>query len=257
MVPWIDYQDILNRQQSYDGVRFRNEVLGLPTDLGDHLITREEIEACCDDRPFAQSRADVPGAALRLLVAGLDWGGGGFSRTVLVLGYIERNRVFRVVRFDRWEPYAEPDQVLNEIATRCRQFQVRFIAADGGGMGRSNNRLLLTKMRESGQAPNFHSIFYGSGYQNVKQDGALWRWTVDRSDSIGTLFGRIKKGLLRFPSARQCGSFLDEFLCEVAQYDPKMRSVTYTKPDNLRDDALHATNYAELLGLRIPPSEIG
>ncbi len=75
----------------------------------------------------------------------------------------------------------------------------------------------------------------------------------DRSDSIGTLFSRIKKGLLRFPRAKECGSFLDEFLCEVAAYDPEKRTITYTKPDTLRDDALHATNYCELIGLRMLP----
>ena len=43
---------------------------------------------------------------------------------------------------------------------------------------------------------------------------------------------------------------MDEFTCEVAIYDDEMRTVKYTKPETLKDDALHATNYAQLLALR-------
>ena len=77
------------------------------------------------------------------------------------------------------------------------------------------------------------------------------RWTVNRSASIGSLFTRIKKQLIRFPAIADCGSFLDEFVCELAEYDEIQRTVKYTKPENMRDDALHATNYAELLGLKL------
>jgi hypothetical protein len=256
MVPWLNIDDILNRQHAYDPIRFKNEVLGLPTELGDHLITRQEIEACCDDRSFAQNLSDVPAHGRRVLVAGLDWGGGGVSATVLVLGYIERNRVFRVVRFDRWLPGSEPKLVMEEIARRCAQFQVRFIGADGGGFGRSHNRLLFGCIKEIGWTAQMYSIFYSASDQAPAPEGVLWKWTVDRSATIGTLFGRIKKGLLRFPRAAECGTFLDEFTCEIAVYDEEMRSLRYSKPETLRDDALHATNYAELIGLRIPASAL-
>ncbi len=49
MVPWFKakYSEILECQRNYDLVRFRNEVLGLPATLGDHVVTRAELEACC------------------------------------------------------------------------------------------------------------------------------------------------------------------------------------------------------------------
>ncbi|MCP6756807.1 hypothetical protein NL533_34795, partial [Klebsiella pneumoniae] len=52
MVPWHRgrYDQILERQQTYDPVRVRNEVLGLPTTLGDHVVTRGELEQCCGDK---------------------------------------------------------------------------------------------------------------------------------------------------------------------------------------------------------------
>jgi hypothetical protein len=44
------------------------------------------------------------------------------------------------------------------------------------------------------------------------------------------------------------GSYLDEFACEIAEYDELNRTVKYTHPETMQDDALHATNYALLVG---------
>ena len=35
MVPWLDYDEIIDRQLVYDLARFKNEVLGLPTIIGE------------------------------------------------------------------------------------------------------------------------------------------------------------------------------------------------------------------------------
>lgn len=78
----------------------------------------------------------------------------------------------------------------------------------------------------------------------------LWRWTVNRSATIGVLFTRVKKRLLTFPAARECGQFLDQFACEIAEYDDHYRTIKYSHPATQQDDALHATNYALLLGIR-------
>jgi hypothetical protein len=86
--------------------------------------------------------------------------------------------------------------------------------------------------------------------QEPRQEGILWKWTVNRSATIGTVFARVKKGSIRFPKASECGSYLDEFACEVASYDDENRTIKYTHPETMPDDALHATNYAVLLGTR-------
>lgn len=58
MVPWLNYDEILERRQTYDLARFKNEVLGLPTTIGDHIVTRLELEACCGRHGMATSRKD-------------------------------------------------------------------------------------------------------------------------------------------------------------------------------------------------------
>ena len=59
MVPWLNYDDILDRQRSYDLVRFKNEVLGLSSTTGDQVVTRAELEACCGEIPMANSLSDI------------------------------------------------------------------------------------------------------------------------------------------------------------------------------------------------------
>ena len=248
MVPWPTHDKLLSRRARYDPARFKNEVFGLPTSLGDHMLTREQVEACCLDVPMARSIADVPVEHRHSLIAGIDWSGGGRSRTVLVIGYMSVDKHFTIVRMERFLGHEDPDTVVAEIATRCGQFNIRFIAADGAGNGLIYNRLLLTRWNE--QRPALYGITYGDSDQEPRQEVAIYTWRVHRSATIANLIGRIKSGMLGFPRVADCGSFLDEFTCELAEYDDHTRTIRFTHPENQVDDALHATNYAELAGLR-------
>ena len=137
--------------------------------------------------------------------------------------------------------------MLDAVAQRCRDFEVQRIAADGGGNGHVYDRLLQDKLQN--RVP-LYAVLYSASDQEPRQDGSLWKWTVNRSASIGAVFSRIKKQLLQFPRAQDCGGFLDEFTCELAEYDDYSRTIKYTHPETQQDDALHATNYAQLVALR-------
>ena len=79
MVPWLNYDKILDRQRTYDLPKFKNEVLGLSTTTGENVVTREELEACCTDFPMTGGIDQLTMG--NALMAGVDWGGGGTSRT--------------------------------------------------------------------------------------------------------------------------------------------------------------------------------
>ncbi len=176
MVPWLNYDDILERQRSYDLIRFKNEVLGLPSTTGDQVVTRAELEACCSDLPMAQSLDEISPAGQGQLVAGIDWGGGGTSRTVLVIGWMRSDYRFQVCRLERFDSQDDPTYVLEQLAQRCQQFQVRYIAADGGGNGNVQNRLLVEKL---GAYPNIYGIFYSVSDHEPQRHGLLTKWTVE------------------------------------------------------------------------------
>jgi hypothetical protein len=247
MVPWLEYREILDRQSTYDLVKFKNEVLGLSTTIGDSLVTRAELEACCVEHRMAQSLDDIPARSRTNLVAGIDWGGGGTSRTVLVIGQMRSDFVFQVWRFERFIATEDPNYVLDMVAALCTRFAVQYIAADGGGNGHVYNRLLLERLnRKAG----FYALLYGATDHKPHQDGVLTRWTISRSGSISSVFHRVKRLQIHFPTVQESGSFLDDFAAEVAEYNSDMRSVRYTHPETQPDDALHATNYALQVAVR-------
>ncbi|MCE9606813.1 MAG: phage terminase large subunit family protein [Planctomycetia bacterium] len=248
MVPWLKFDDILLRQATYDAARFKNECLGLPTQLGDHLITREEIEACCTKQAMATKLADVPREYRDRLLAGIDWSGGVHSATVVTIGYIREDKNFVVVRFEQLRAQEDSEVVSDAVAKLCREFRVRFIAADGGGNGGVYNRVLFSKVES--RIP-IYAILYSSTEQEPKQDGVLYKWIVDRSGTIGGLFTRIKKRMTLFPKVGDCGKFLQQFTCETAEFDPYLRTVRYVCPEHQHDDALHSLNYVQVLALRM------
>ncbi len=182
MVPWLQYPEILLRQETYHAPRFLNECLGLPTSLGDHLVTRAEMEACCTPQPMATRWSDVPDANQVCMLAGVDWGGGSRSATVVTIGYIRADKKFVVVRFEQLRAQEDPESTLNTVARLCSDFRVRYIAADGGGNGSVYNRLLGDKLEW--RVP-LYAMMYAGTTQEPRQDGSLHQWTVDRTGTIG------------------------------------------------------------------------
>ena len=197
---------------------------------------------------MAQSIEQVPAEGRRHLIAGVDWGGGGVARTVIVIGFMRHDFTFQLCHLDRFPGREDPDRILSEVAERCARFQVCCISADGGGNGHVYNRLLLGKV---GQRIPLQAILYSASDHEPVRDGALIKWTVNRSATIGALFSRVKKRMLAFPRVEDVGSYLDEFACEVAEYDDQQRAIKYVHPETQQDDALHATNYALLAGFRL------
>jgi hypothetical protein len=208
MVTWLNYDAILERQRDYDLAKFKNEVLGLSTTTGEHVVTRAELEACCSQVAMATALDKIPPEGRPKLIAGIDWGGGGSSRTVLVIGFMRRDYHFQVCRFERFSATEDPNHILNTVAKRCRQLRVAFIAADGGGNGHVLNRLLLDRL---GRTEGLWAILYSAAGHEPRRDGVLIKWTVNRSTTIGALFSRVKMQQIIFPRLEESGSFLVSF----------------------------------------------
>lgn len=244
MVPWLDFEDVLLRQSEYDDVQFRNEVLGLSTALGDHVITMPELEACCGASPLIPSSAELRHDLRSHLVAGIDWGAGGAANTAICIGYLDpHSRIFKVVHFSRIRGREQGEIVINQIAELCRRFQVFSIAADAGGAGTVLNRLLYQEYTP--QIP-FTAIRYAATDHAPTLQDPFHHWIVDRTRSLGHLISRAKSRHIEFPRFEQSRPFLEEFACEIAEYDEHMRTLRYTHPPNTQDDCLHACNYALL-----------
>lgn len=75
MVPWVDWQEVLEAWEQYPRAKFMNEKLGMSYDSGVRPIRRAQVRACCrpeirltDIETFKQV------AAGRQVWAGIDWG---------------------------------------------------------------------------------------------------------------------------------------------------------------------------------------
>lgn len=253
MVPWVRVDDILVKQSDYDPLAFKNECLGLPTVLGDHVLTREEIESCCNKRPMARTLADVPRAGHSFLVAGLDWGADGPAATLLTIGYLSDHNRFHVVHFSRFRGTEDPQGTLNAVVRLCREFRVRFIGVDGSGTGVLHNWSLAEKLQ--GQAKVVGITYYGSN-QKIRYQGPLTKWGIDRTENLGFTFHWIRQRQMEFPRLQDVRPFVEEFLNVVAEYNDYSHSIRYTKPETQRDDVVHSTTYALIVARNgaCPPS---
>jgi hypothetical protein len=196
---------------------------------------------------MAKSWSEVKKVTNIIMVAGVDWGGGSHSRTVITVGYPAEDGKFHICFLQRLHAHEEPNKVLEMVASICRLFRVTFVAADGGGNGHVYNRLLAGKLHGFADV---YSIHYSSAESEPVPDGVLWKWTVNRSRAIGSVFARFKEKLNLLPRVQDCESFLDEFTCVVAEYDDYKRNIKFRHPETQFDDALHATTYAQLVAVR-------
>ena len=160
---------------------------------------------------------------------------------------------FEVCRFERFSTDEDPARIVESLAARCKQFRVRLIAADGAGNGYVYNRLLADRF--DGRLP-FYAMIYSNSDHQPQQDGMLYRWTVNRSGTIGNLFARVRKKSILFPAASDCATYLDELAGEVAEYDDVNRCIRFTHPESQPDDALHALVYALQLGIYSHPENV-
>lgn len=245
MVPWMKYQEILDRAQEYDLFQLRNEVLGLPTTLGEHAVTMAELEACCQGGAmWKTSRGESRGRAGKLY-AGVDWGGGSNSRTVLVIGELTPDFVFHVRHVSAFRPTEDPLYCVEQVAKTLRQLRVVAVGADSG-MGLTNNRLLFGRYTPPS---GFFAISYAPSERPPIRDGYLMKWTVDRTVTLSHVFTRVRKKTLLLPQLSDMREYLPEFACVVAIHDAAMRSIKYTHAESERDDTLHALNYALLMAV--------
>jgi len=75
MVPWVDWQEVLEAQEHYPRAQFMNEKLGMSYDSGVRPITRAQLQSCCMSHirmgDIEQFKELAQG---RRVYAGIDWG---------------------------------------------------------------------------------------------------------------------------------------------------------------------------------------
>ena len=241
MVPWLAWSEILDKQKKLDRAVFYNEVLGLSYDSGTRPLTRQDIIDNC--RPgMIMSQDMLQGILTKLgqsspIYAGIDWGTGEGTYTVLSLGaYIDGFfTIFFIHRFEGAE--VEPQVQLDLIDTIIKNYNVLTVGCDYGGGFDRNDHL----MRKFGTERIFKYQYSNPG-QKVRWEPEMRRFLVHRTEVMSDIFNAIKRrNFIRFPDYSQFEDpFAKDMLNIFSEYNEQQRQIQYKKSPDCTDDSFHS-----------------
>lgn len=252
MVPWIDWEELVYNYNHYPRAKFYNEVLGISFDSGLRPLTLQQIRACCnEDVHMGDLKKYAALSHGQDIFAGIDWGTGENSYTVICLGTYMGNK-FRMFYFHRFiGEDTEPERQLQKIIEICRTFNVRLIGCDYGGGFVQNDRML----RNFGPERLQRFQYMGRPKRKVEWDGTLTRWKVHRTEAMAAIFNAIKRTtVFEFPRFLEFyNPYALDMLNIYSEYNETLRMTQYDHPAGKPDDALHSLLYCFLVSMIIKP----
>lgn len=241
MVPWLKWDEIFDNYQTYPKSQFYNEVLGLSYDSGTKPLTRQDVMDNCDpnlemsEATLSKIRSKMMGGGE--IFAGIDWGTGENTYTVISLGsYINGFfTIFYIHRFEGQE--TEPVVQLEIIDRMIEAWGVRMVGVDYGGGYHPNDHLA----RKHGRS-RIARYQYSNPNQKVKYDEGLQRFMVHRTEVMTDIFTAIKRrDVFRFPNWSQFEQpFGKDMLSIFSEYNEQQRQIQYKKSPDATDDSLHS-----------------
>jgi len=241
MVPWVPWEEIIQNQLTYPRGKFYNEVLGLSYDSGTRPLTRKDVMDNCDpniklDTAFQEKmRKHIAGSYP--IYAGIDWGTGENTYTVLSLGTYLQDRftIFYIHRFEG--PESEPDTMMEMVMREIDLWQVRRAGCDYGGGFWPNDRLLNRFGWE-----RIVKYQYSTPNAKVKWEDGLKRYLINRTEVMSDIFNAIKKRtVFRFPMWEHFQNpFGNDMLNIFSEFNEQRRENVYKKSPSSTDDAFHS-----------------
>jgi hypothetical protein len=254
MVPWLEWGEILDKKAKYPQSQFYNEVLGISYDSGTRPLTRQDLIDNCTPGMF-MSTEGLAKIKSRLgqaspVYAGIDWGTGEGSYTVMSLGaYIdEKFTIFYIHRFEGQE--VEPPVQLDLIGQLIQYWNIKLVGCDYGG-GFDRNDALARKFGRN----RIVKYQYSQPGQKVKWEEGLNRFLVHRTEVMSDMFSAIKrKDVLRFPDFQQFEDpYASDFLGIFSEYSETQRQVQYKHPPDKTDDSFHSVLLCFLASMLMHP----
>jgi hypothetical protein len=258
MVPWLKWDEILVKQQTYPRARFYNEVLGLSYDSGTRPLTQQDVIDNCNPQ-LPMTRESLTSIKTRTgnsipIFAGIDWGSGENTYTVLSLGaYIDNFfTIFYIHRFEGQE--VEPPIQLEIICEIIKTWGIEATGVDYGGGFDRNDHL----MRKFGQG-RIWKYQYSQPSTKVKWDPELKRFLVHRTEVMSDMFNAIKRrNVIRFPMWEHFEKpFGEDLLSIFSEYNDRTRQIEYKHAPGHTDDAFHSILLCFLASmLRVPRLDV-
>ena len=257
MTPYThkDWNSLHIKYKEYSLTKFMNEVLGESWDSGVKPITRDELVSCCQDYKIVENPSSK--ISDRMTVAGIDWGTGEDSYTVLIIIDTVGTK-YRVLYAKRYEGReAIQDEMLRHMKGMLNKYNVNKIGADWG-FGYYYNYALQRDLHNgiSRVAP----IYYSAGAKKkLSWDRSGRTMTANRTMVVEDVFQLIKRREIIFPHEDQwMDPFGEDILNEYVEEGAKQTKLVYSHQPGCPDDSLHALVYAIIAAQFIQPrSDLG
>jgi len=265
MVPFTTHAKILAKMEDPNIPRkvFFNEVLGLPYDEGELVLTEADVFKRCEERdPVTPEEGRKLGTQDIFLCAGVDHGTGGYSPTgmsemgerrtkkgvgpsftVVAMGAYFPDGRFRIVKIIRFvgelANLARQPEIINQI---IREHGVQWIMSDYGFGVHTNARLVADHgWSRLGDYPLLLEAEYVASHSPYTFHQQAFRYMIDRNTAIEKTIDGIKRGIITFFRQDEMKRFIDDFTSIYVEYSHTTNRIKYDH--TLPDDAFHAVLY--------------
>lgn len=246
MVPWMllphKWKELYRQYKTFTQQAFYNEIMGMAHEKGANPLVEEDLKKCCDaERTMMEIRN--PNKYFDALFAGVDWGAGLGSFTVLTIGGWHAGKVHIEYQKRYAEEKDEPGFQVDDIAKMCQRFGVALVGCDWGG-GFAQNKALANQL--SGHADVIQLIESGVKKRDISYVQASRLYTFNRSMGLSMVIQAIKNGDYRFPKWEQFKEFAPDFTCIFEDYNRALRMIVYDHPEDMPDDTMHSLMFMTL-----------
>jgi hypothetical protein len=244
---WRNSSDgILDKYETYSRDKFLNEVMALPSIHGEALITLQELESFCEDRPIMDPD-NVPREEIieQAIIAAIDWAyntsNEGVSHSIISISKVEQEHI-KVLYMKRFSgPYYDgmndPDLVINEIFGLIRAFGVDWVFADQR-IGNKENQRLKQRIGKS-----LVEVEYSPGSHPVTWKNDTKRYSIPKTESLDRLFNQLRAGRFTFPNVDASTKFLTDILNVYTHYNDELTRRSYERKGGAPDDFLDLMNF--------------
>lgn len=238
------WENMIFKLENWGEVKFLNECLGVSTSTGARLLTKEILEALCDE-DHEMTRLPLPHSLNGVLrtMAGVDWSGGGAevkgmegllkSRTVLhIWGETGDGRLKTL--FYKIFPNGHPVGWIEEIVELCNAWNVQMICGDAGE-GALANSLLRDKLG----AHRVTQVRYMQLSKPIQWNPDALVYHADRTTLIDNYALFLKHQKAIYPKLHQINPAIVDIL-NVFEETTKAGRKIWNHAPTQPDDCLHA-----------------
>lgn len=259
IVPFKKHDDIYSKMidPNISPLRFHNEVLGLPYDEGEIVLTEQDIRKACNESRTMWTPGEIyeySRVTGTVIFGGVDYGTGEGdhpSFTVLTIGCFDMDGTFKVMYMKKF--FGKDAGLSGQpalINTICRDAKVRYLMADWG-FGAQNNARLCDEYGWDWVAGEhvLMQAMYVKQRQKAKFDHVSFKYLLDRNANMASFIDVIRKTKVKFDfNFLTMKQFCEDFTTIYIEYNELYGT---TKYDHVKpDDSFHAANYCYMAGLQ-------